>query len=698
MRPHSLSPLFAPITTLPTVGKGTALFLGQLDMRRVGDLLWHKPCGTLTRRYMPHLKLAVHDQVVTVMVHVTGTQVTGVRAARRMRVACVDEVGTPLTLVYFHGADAALERITQLGSDILVSGRLEQFRGAYQMVHPDFVGHKSALEAWVGEEPLYPLTKGITHRRMAGLVQKALERTPDLDEWIPESIMKRYGWDTWRVSIGRLHAPRSQDDLSPQSKTHMRLAFDEFFASQLALMLMRQGVSKKQGRAFCADKAAALRARFLESTPFSLTTDQEGALREIDCDMTAPTPMVRLLQGDVGTGKTLVAFMALLGALADGAQGALMAPTEVLAKQHARTLLPWLEALGLRGACLTGSLTSKEKKRIQEEVAAGDVHLLIGTHALIQDGVSFKDLGLVVIDEQHRFGVEQRLKLVEKGRAPDVLTMTATPIPRTLMLTSFGDLPTSILREKPHRGATVDTRLVALARLEEVTARLAPAMAQGHKIYWICPLIEESDSLEIAAATKRFEQLQELVPPEQIALIHGRVDAATRDARMEDFRAGRLRLLVATTVIEVGVDVQDATLIIIEHAERFGLSQLHQLRGRVGRGEAPGTCLLLYGPELSQVGRQRLEVMRQSQDGFFIAQKDLELRGGGELAGARQSGENTFRMGDVLLHTSLLELAHTSAKELLERDPELASPMGVRARTLLHLVDKAQTSSYLKAA
>ena len=698
MRPDVLSPLFAPVTGLPGVGKGTALFLGQLEIRRVGDLLWHKPTGVLTRQFVPSLTLVMPDQVVTLVVHIQGVEATGARSARRLRVRCVDAAGTPLDLMYFHGVDPMLERLSQLKEEVLVSGKVDRFRGAFQMVHPDFVGTPSAVEAWVGDEPIYPLTKGITQRRMGGLVQKALDRAPLLPEWIPEGVMKRYGWASWRESLTRLHAPRSSDDLSPQGRARSRLAFDEFYASQLALMLMRQAVSNRQGRAFCLTKTRDLRTQFLENVPFKLTQDQIEALHTIDGDLSAPHPMVRLLQGDVGTGKTLVAFMTLLAALAGGAQGALMAPTEVLAKQHARTLTPWLEGLGLKGACLTGSLSPKEKKRLQEKVAKGEIHLVIGTHALIQEGVSFKDLGLVVIDEQHRFGVEQRLRLVEKGVTPDVLTMTATPIPRTLLLTSFGDLPTCVLREKPSKGAPVDTRLVSLERLEEVVARLAPAIAQGHKIYWICPLIEESDALEIAAATERFAFLQEHLDPSQIALIHGRVDAATKDARMEDFRAGRVRLLVATTVIEVGVDVQDATLIIIEHAERFGLSQLHQLRGRVGRGSVPGTCLLLYGHELSQIGRQRLEVMRQSHDGFYIAQKDLELRGGGELAGARQSGETLFRVGDTLLHTSLLELAHTCAKELLTRDPTLSSPQGISARLLLHLFDKAQTSTYLKAA
>ena len=700
LRPNILSPLFTPVTTLPGVGVGTALFLGQLQIKTFLDLLWHLPTGILTRQFVPHLALCASGQMVTLKVRIVDADLPGPgrRGPQRTRILCEDSQGKSLTLVYFKGGETLAQKHMGLASEVLVSGKIDWFQGAFQIVHPDFLGAVAALPYWCGSEALYPLTKGMTHRRLQGFVAKACEKIPSLEEWIPESLIKTYGWPDWVSCLKQVHAPTNEGHLALQDKRRQRLAFDEFFASQLSLLLMRGVQEGKPGRAFVRPQGPSLREAFLTLLPFELTGDQHKVMGEIDTEMEAATRMVRLLQGDVGTGKTVVAMAALLNAIEGGAQGALMAPTEVLARQHAKTLLPWLEALGIKGACLTGSDKEKDRRRIYEEVSTGHIKLLIGTHSLIQDDVIFQDLGLVVIDEQHRFGVEQRLKLVQKGKTPDVLSMTATPIPRTLMLASYGDLSCSYLREKPMNRQNIVTSLISLDRLEEVMARLATALEQGHKIYWVCPLIEESQTQEIAAAQERFEALKGLLPPEEIGIVHGRINGPERDATMQAFRDGDVRVLVATTVIEVGVDVQDATIMIIEHAERFGLSQLHQLRGRIGRGDKAGRCLLLYSKELTFVGRQRLEVMKRTQDGFEIAEKDLQLRGGGEMTGSRQSGLPEFRLGDPVAQQDLLELAHTHAHELLEKDPSLSSPQGTRARLLLHLFSKAQATAYLSAA
>jgi ATP-dependent DNA helicase RecG len=699
LRPSSLSPLFASVASLPGVGVGTSLFLSQLEITRVLDLLWHLPSGILARQYVPHLGLSAPGQTVTLQVFVKDVQQKNPRAKgpQQVRLICVDAQGIPLHLVYFRLSAQQLEQIMSLRDTLLVSGKLERFQGIFQMVHPDHVGRVGDEEKWAGTEALYPLTKGLTHRRVQGLVKKALERTAFLPEWISKEVLGRYGWAPWHEALLKAHAPQTEAHLSPSDPCRMRLAYDELLAHQLSLLLMRRTQEEKPGRSLISQDLS-LHDRFLGLLPFTCTGDQTRAMADIKAAMESDRAMVRLLQGDVGSGKTVVAFASLLQAVGAGAQGALMVPTEVLARQHAKTLLPWAAALGIKGACLTGSDKAKDRRPIYEGLKDGSLDFIIGTHALIQDEVVFKDLGLVIIDEQHRFGVEQRLKLVQKGKDPDVLSMTATPIPRTLMLASYGDLTSSTLREKPAEREPIDTSLISLERLDEVMDRIKSALVQGHKIYWVCPLIDESEALDLAAAEARFVALKERVGGESIGLVHGRMSAPERDAVMERFRAGEITLLVATTVIEVGVDVQDATLMIIEHAERFGLSQLHQLRGRVGRGHKRGTCLLLYAKDLSYTGRGRLDVMKKSQDGFEIAQKDLHLRGGGELAGAKQSGLPQFRLANPLLMMDLLELAQAQATSLLTTDPTLESDAGKTARVLLHLFSKVQATRYLSAA
>jgi ATP-dependent DNA helicase RecG len=520
---------------------------------------------------------------------------------------------------------------------------------------------------------------------MVKAAKGAVERAPVLAEWIDGAYLRRQGWPTWRDALCQAHAPTGEGDLSPMAPPRQRLAYDELLANQLALALVRASLRKLAGRAVGSD--GPLRQKIVAALPFRLTGAQARSLAEIDADMGAPLRMLRLLQGDVGSGKTVVALLAMARAVEAGSQAALMAPTEILARQHLTTLETLAAGANLRFALLTGRDKGKARQKILDSLAAGDIDILIGTHALFQEGVDFRDLALAVIDEQHRFGVHQRLDLAAKGHAVDMLVMTATPIPRTLMLTAYGDMDVSRLDEKPPGRQAIDTRVLPLARLDQVTEGVSRAIGAGAKVYWICPLVEESEKLDLAAATERHAELAALLGP-RVGLVHGKMKGAEKDAAMAAFSGDGLDLLVATTVIEVGVDVPAATVMVIEHAERFGLAQLHQLRGRIGRGGKSSTCLLLYGAPLSENAKSRLNILRDSEDGFRIAEEDLKLRGAGELLGTRQSGLPEFRMADLTQHGDLLATARDDARLILETDPDLQKPRGQALRTLLYLFER----------
>jgi ATP-dependent DNA helicase RecG len=553
------------------------------------------------------------------------------------------------------------------------------------MTHPDRIASPEEIDKLQAVEPVYPLTAGLTARPLARAVAAALERAPELQEWSDAAYRAREGWPSWRASLAAAHAPAAESDLAPTTKARRRLAFDELLANQLALALVRARQKRQRGRPTAGD--GRLRDRALASLPFRLTASQERALDEILADAASDERMLRLLQGDVGSGKTVVAFLAMLNAVEAGRQAALMAPTEILARQHFATIEPIAAAAGVPVALLTGRDKGKAREHTLAALAAGDIAITIGTHALFQEEVEFRDLALAVVDEQHRFGVHQRLTWAAKGRAADVLVMTATPIPRTLMMTAYGDLDVSRLTDKPPGRKSVDTRALPLARLEDVVGRLSRAIRDGARIYWVCPLVEESELLDLAAATERAAMLAERFPG-RVGLVHGRLKARDKDEAMARFAAGDIDILVATTVIEVGVDVPEATVMVIEHAERFGLAQLHQLRGRIGRGERASTCLLLYAAPLGEAARARIEIMRETDDGFRIAEEDLRLRGAGEVLGTRQSGLPVFRLADLVHHQDLLAAATDDAKLTLERDPDLAGERGQALRTLLYLFER----------
>jgi len=683
LRPEILFPLFAPVTSLPGVGPRIGKLIEQLAGPRVVDLCWHLPSGLVDRRYSPALAEAPEGAIVTVTVTVDRHEKP--RTPRLpYRVRCHDATGA-LTLVFFNAKADWLEKTLPIGQTRVVSGRVERYQGELQMTHPDHVVPEAEADQVRRVEPIYPLTAGLTPRLLAKAIRAAVERAPELPEWIDPDYLKRQGWTGWRSSLAAAHNPAELVELEPTTRARQRLAYDELLASQLALALVRARQRKLVGRRLKGD--GAIRSRIAQALPFALTASQKTAVKEIEADMAGPSPMLRLLQGDVGSGKTVVALMAMAIAVEAGAQAALLAPTEILARQHLATIAPLAEAAGLRVGLLTGRDRAKAKAETLAGLADGSIPIVVGTHALVQEDVEFRDLGLAVIDEQHRFGVHQRLLLAEKGKGADVLVMTATPIPRTLMLTAYGDLDVSRLTEKPAGRQPIDTRAVPLERIEEVVAAVGRAIADGARAYWICPLVEESEAVDLANAEARFADLAQRLPV-RVGLVHGQQKAAERDAAMTAFSRGDLDILVATTVVEVGVDVPAATIMVIEHAERFGLAQLHQLRGRIGRGAKRSTCLLLYQAPLGETAKSRLKILRETDDGFRIAEEDLRLRGAGELLGTRQSGLPDFRLANIAQHGELLAAARDDARLILERDPELAAARGQALRVLLYLFER----------
>ncbi len=680
MRPSILYPLFVPLTSLEGVGAKTAALIARVAGEQVVDLLWLRPHALVDRRFTPKVAAAPDGAVATLRVHVD-RHIPPENPRRPYRVRCSDATGF-LHLVFFHAKAEWLRKLLPEGQERVVSGKVDHFNNEIQMTHPDHVVPVEREAELLTVEPVYPLTTGLMPRVLAKAVQGAQARTPDLAEWDDAALLRREGWQGWRKSVLALHAPTRMVEIAPEAPARRRLAYDELLANQLALALVRANLRRRKGRTLQGD--GRVRKRIADHLPFALTEAQRRVLGEIDADMAVPLRMLRLLQGDVGSGKTVVALLAMAAAVEAGTQAALMAPTELLARQHLATLEAFGAPAGLRIALLTGRAKGKGRESAMEAIASGEVDIAIGTHALFQEGVEFRDLGLAVVDEQHRFGVHQRLELAAKGHAVDMLVMTATPIPRTLMLTAYGDMDVSRLDGKPPGRKPVDTRAIPLARLDEVAGALRRAIAIGSRVYWVCPLVEESEKVDLAAAVERHRALAAQFG-DRVGLIHGRMKGPERDRAMAALAEGVIDILVATTVIEVGVDVPEASVMVIEHAERFGLAQLHQLRGRIGRGERPSSCILLYGEPLGETARERLNILRETDDGFRIAEEDLRLRGAGEVLGTRQSGMPEFRLAELPAHADLLAIARDDVRVFLAKDPELQTPRGEALRTLLYL-------------
>ena len=692
MRPEILFPLFAPVTSLPGVGPRSAKPIEVLAGPQVVDLCWHLPSAVIDRRYAPKIAEAEPDRVATLTLRV-GQHLVPRNTRQPYRIACTDDSGE-ISLVFFHAHADYLNKTLPEGEIRVVSGRIERFGGRLQMTHPDHIGPLAELASMKRVEPVYPLTAGLTLKPLGKAIHAALERAPEPPEWLDPALMARERWPAWHAALSAAHAPEGPEALSPLTPARQRLAYDELLANQLALALMRHHQRALHGRALRGD--GRLRDQVIAALPFELTASQRQAGAEISADMASEARMLRLLQGDVGSGKTVVALLAMLGAVEAGAQAAIMAPTEILARQHFRTLGPLAEAAGVGIELLTGRDKGKAREAALGRLSRGESALAVGTHALFQQEVAFQDLGLAVIDEQHRFGVHQRLTLASKGRAVDVLVMTATPIPRTLVLTSYGDMEVSRLTEKPAGRQPIDTRAMPIERLHDVIDGVARALDDGAKVYWVCPLVAESEVSDLAAAEARAAEHTQRFGA-RVGLVHGRMKGKDKDAVMKAFAEGPLALLVATTVIEVGVDVPAASVMVIEHAERFGLAQLHQLRGRIGRGAARSTCLLLYQGPLGETARARIQILRETDDGFRIAEEDLRLRGAGEILGTRQSGLPEFRLADLAVHQELLALARDDARLILGTDPDLEGPRGAALRVLLYLFERDAAVKYLRS-
>ncbi len=687
-RPASLFPLFAGIETLEGIGPKATKALEKLAITRPRDLLFTLPHGGIDRRRRTTIRGADLPQVLTVEVEI-GRHLPGRSRGAPYRVE-VQDAQTSFQLVFFRARGDWLAKQLPTGQRRLVSGRVELFDGVGQMVHPDHVLPLEEAEEIPVFEPVYPLTAGVTQRQMARGAEAALARLPALTEWIDPPLCQREGWPDWASALQAAHRPQALADVSETAPARRRLAYDELLAHQLTMALARQALRK--GRGVTSEGNGGLRRKVLDSLPYQPTSAQARAMEEIAADMARPVKMNRLLQGDVGAGKTLVALATLLVAVEAGGQGVMMAPTEILARQHLEGLRPLAAAAGVRLELLTGRDKGAERAAKLSALAAGEINLLVGTHAVFQKDVVFRDLRLAVIDEQHRFGVAQRMELGAKGRAVDVLVMTATPIPRSLSLAQYGDMDVAVLDEKPPGRKPITTVLVSAGRLDEVVERLRRVVAEGAQAYWVCPLVEESETVDMTAAEERFRALSAALAPALgegcVGLVHGQMPPRDKDAAMARFVAGETSVLVATTVIEVGVDVPAATIMVIERAESFGLAQLHQLRGRVGRGAAASTCLLMYQPPLTDSARRRLEVLRETEDGFRIAEEDLAMRGAGDLIGTAQSGLPKFRIADLERQAALMEVAQADARRLLAQDPKLEGPRGQAARVLLWLMEQ----------
>lgn len=707
MRPEMLNPLFAAIGTLAGVGpkieKLFAVLLkgapqtGSEPGARVVDLLWHLPVSLIDRRFQPKISDVVAGELATLKVTV-GEHMPPPGHNKRLpyRVSCFDDSGH-IQLIFFRAHKDYLEKQLPVGSTRYIAGKIEIFRDEPQMPHPDHMLSQEEFDELPLVEPVYPMTGGLARKTLQRSVKAALALTPEMPEWQDKAWKKKQKYQSFNQALLAAHSPEDMRNLQPDDPARLRLAYDELLANQLALGLVRAHMRKATGRKIVG--TGDLRHQLISSLPFSLTSSQVRSIEEVLKDMATPERMLRLLQGDVGSGKTIVALLSMLCAVESGAQAAIMAPTEILTRQHHETMTTLCRDLNVTIVILTGRETGKAREEVLAKIKSGDAQLIIGTHAIFQEGVEFKDLALAVIDEQHRFGVHQRLALQAKassGLGLDLLVMTATPIPRTLTLTIYGDMDVSKLLEKPAGRQPVDTAVLPISRLPDIITRLQQAITQGAQIYWVCPLVEESELLDAISAEQRHASLKEIFG-DKVGLVHGRMKGAEKDAIMAQFRAHDLDILVATTVIEVGVDVPNATIMIIEHAERFGLSQLHQLRGRVGRGANKSSCLLLYQAPLGEIAEKRLSIMRETDDGFVISEEDLKLRGAGELLGTRQSGFAQFHIADLDAHSELLAAARDDATLIIGKDINLQTERGEALRILLYLFERNEAIKLLNA-
>ena len=692
-RPEILFPCFAQLISLSGIGPRTAAIMEKRIGKYVIDLAFYFPISIINRFAYPDISKVIEGQIATLSLNVLSVNIPSGRQTRPAKIIAENETGK-IEIVYFKANSEYLKSLYKVGDRITISGKVDIFNQKKQITHPDYVVSFDKKDTIPEIEPIYPLSAGLKQNILRKSSLSILSKIPQLPEWIDEGLINSKNWPDFKTALTKSHTPKSEADLDLNSKHRTRLAFDELFANQLALCLIR----KQQSNTALINPIVGdeyIINKFISSLPFQITSAQKHVIADISEDQKSSSRMLRLLQGDVGSGKTLVAVIALLRAVTSGKQAALLAPTELLSKQHLQNISQLLKCLDIQPALLIGSMSQKQKREVHEGLKSGKILLVIGTHALLTQEIEFINLGLAVVDEQHRFGVKQRLVLGEKNSGCDVLIMTATPIPRTLAMTAYGDLKISQLDEKPAGRRDIKTASLQLDKIDDVVNRLSKAIQNGNRAYWICPLVEESDKIDISAAEERNKFLEKALPEANPVLAHGKMKAKERDAAMQKFETGESKLLVATTVVEVGVDIPEASIIIIEHAERFGLAQLHQLRGRVGRSNIQSSCLLLYQSPLSITAKSRLDIMKKTNDGFLIADEDLRLRGPGEILGQRQSGTPEFKLANLSVHSDLLEIARKQALSLINEDPMLKSKRGIACRNLIGLFEQDRAIRYL---
>lgn len=694
MRPKILDQLFKPIETARGIGPRLKLRLKYLIGENIVDLLWHLPNNIIDRSYTPTISNAEKDRIVTIEVTVLKHNPSK-RRGLPYKVKCIDETGE-IDLIWFNGRRQYLEELLPIGENFIVSGKLEAYKEKKQIIHPQHIVLSTKSKSLPNVEPIYSLTQGLTNKVISNHINRAINIIPDFSEWQDVEFYKSMRWPSFSEALKNAHNPKNESDLDHKNPARQRLAYDELLANQLSLALLAKNFEAPVGQSI--KKNNTLLNSLYKNIPFELTNSQKVAIEEISQGLEKPNRMIRLLQGDVGSGKTIVALAALFQASGNSKQAAMMAPTELLARQHFESIKNLCLKSNIKVEILTGKTKRLDRERIVNDLSAGDIDIILGTHALFQDKISFHNLGLVVIDEQHRFGVHQRLSLTSKNsnNPPDIIIMSATPIPRTLELTAYGSMQVSRLLDKPVGRKPIKTIAKPLSKVDEATESLKRLMENGEKAYWVCPLIEESEKIDLAAAEDRFASLKNIYG-NKVGLVHGRMSIEEREETMKEFKYGNKNILVATTVIEVGIDVPDATFMIIEHSERFGLSQLHQLRGRVGRSDKASSCLLLYRSPLGENAKKRIETLRETDDGFIIAEEDLILRGAGEVLGTKQSGLPYFKIANLSTDRDLLETARNDSNYIIENNLLNNSDRGKNLKILLHLFNKEEALKYLDA-
>ena len=698
-RPDNIFSLFASLNNLNGVGEKKLKLLEKKIGPYLINLLFYLPLGSIDRFKNTSLKTIQHNEIITCELEVLEVNIPPYNYRKKVNVSKIitfglnNESNVRLDIIYFGQNTQYLKNIYQVGKKIIVSGKFESFNGLGQIVHPDYVFPIKDKYKIPKIENIYSLFEGVNQKFISKILKESLKKIPEIPEWLSQRTLKDYQFVDWKTSINKLHSPDDISNNQLDSIFRKRLALDELIANQLSMLMLKNKISKVKIKS--SEINSKLVMDFYKIIPFQLTQNQEKVINEIKEDIITNSTMVRMLQGDVGSGKTIVALISMLHAISDGSQAVLLVPTEILAIQHYNSIKNLTKTMNLEINLLLGESrqVGSKKNRLEtiEKIKSGVSQIIIGTHALFSKKIEYRNLSLAVIDEQHRFGVKQRLEITEKGQNVDVLVMTATPIPRSLALTAYGDMNISSIKEKPIGRIPIKTYVMPHSKLEDVLLSIRRAISKGDLVYWVCPLIEESEGLDLVAVNERYEFLKNYFGNLQISLVHGKQNQDEREKSIEEFKIGKSKILVATTVIEVGVDIPDATIMVIECAERFGLAQIHQLRGRVGRSSKQSSCILLYKSQLTPVAHSRLKILKETDDGFEIAENDLILRGPGEILGSKQSGNIDFKFVDLHIHGDLISLARKEAEYLLETDTEFK-----KINVLLSIFENNESIKLLK--